>query len=421
MKRFFFSPLSFLILTLLVLPACSGPDYHPRTRTFSHPGGLVLSLPTGWEPQVGQNREKGAEFQAISGPAGPFNAVMTLRSEKGVPSLDELLSLESEQSDLTKIGAPPGTFSNLILLRSRRTNWGGKVASQITWLADHNGARVVLERISVVVGFTVFYFRFEFPIPALEVLDPLVQSVSDHTRWNPRTPPRSEQISTYRALVETYVTQKRYPDAIRAAKEALGLFPKDPEFHLLLADAAVQGGDSQTAEQAYREAIPLAPDDPRTYQGLAKVLLDQKRPEEAIRLLKKAIALNPEGADSYDALGRAYLAVGKPKEATTSFQRALHRDKKLAEAHLGLARAYHASGRDPDIAVNEFTEALRLKPSLKEVHCEIRDLYISQGYTDEAAAEEKLCPTTTTEIKNPNSGEPAAAGGVKAPAETPAP
>jgi cytochrome c-type biogenesis protein CcmH/NrfG len=68
----------------------------------------------------------------------------------------------------------------------------------------------------------------------------------------------------------------------------------------------------------------------------------------------------------------------------------------MAEAYAGLGRSYRDIGKY-DLAANAFREALRIRPSLGQLHCELLEIYTTQGFSSEAEIERKLCPRAPIE------------------------
>jgi tetratricopeptide (TPR) repeat protein len=320
-----------------------------------------------------------------------LRTTLTVRSQEGIPSLEELAALEEEMPDALKIGAPMGTYANFVLLSKRRIDRGGQPSEETLWAAERRGRRVFIERISAVAGLKAFHLRFEIPAAGFEPFEKTVQALAEDIRWQPRSYRPSTRASAYRALGERFLGQRKYADALRALQNALALSPGEGAVRLLLGDAAREAGEIDLAESAYREAIRLRPSDPRPYRGLSEIMRQRKNLPEAITLLREAAALSPLDASIYADLGRVLLEAKLPQEARESFQKAIRRDRTMAEAYAGLARSYRKIGKY-DLAANAFREALRIRPSLGQIHCELLEIYITQGFSSEAENERKLCP-----------------------------
>lgn len=339
----------------------------------------------------GKDKEVGALFQAVYSTRGPVHMVLTVHSEQGIPSLEELVFLEKETPEPLRTGAPLGTFSHLKLLHTKKVVLAGREAQESFWLAKRKGMSVFLKRTSFVVGLTAVHLRFDIPTLLHDSLKPAVHTLLEGIQLGPKSHALTDEVDAYRSLGQGYLKQKQYENAIRVAQIAVNLSPIDPSLQLLLAKAAHHGEKLDLSEQAYREAIRLFPSDPHPYQGLAQLMVDQGDPQMAIRFLEEAISLASQDASLHADLGRVLLGEGRPSEALESFRKAIRRDRKLVEARLGLARTYKAVGEN-DLAVNAYHVTLQMEPNLKEVHCELEEIYLLQGYTAEAQAERTLCP-----------------------------
>jgi len=128
---------------------------------------------------------------------------------------------------------------------------------------------------------------------------------------------------------------------IEAARKAVSLNGKSPEYHRLLGTLCGQ-------------IIP------------ASTLLGFKYGHCALGEINKALELDPKFALAYVSrgVGNYYLPEqlgGGPQKSITDFQKALSLNPKLAEAHLWTGLAFRKLHRDAE-ARDEFEKALALNP-----------------------------------------------------------
>ena len=103
-------------------------------------------------------------------------------------------------------------------------------------------------------------------------------------------------------------------------------------------------GNIPTAVAAFERALRAAPDDVPTMIWLAEAALDQGRPDAAEQLLAKSLSLQPRSAAAQYGLGRAALARKDYVRAAQSLEAALALDPKASIIHYSLAMAYRGSG-----------------------------------------------------------------------------
>jgi len=95
--------------------------------------------------------------------------------------------------------------------------------------------------------------------------------------WNQALPPR-----------------EAFPAAARAAADALGLEPNNPEAHVVAAYVALyHDWDFERAEQGFLRALELDPNNALGHQWYANYLAVVGRPNEAAERFRRAIALDP--------------------------------------------------------------------------------------------------------------------------------
>lgn len=126
----------------------------------------------------------------------------------------------------------------------------------------------------------------------------------------------------------------------------------------------------------------------------------------SISLSRHAIEVTQGNYEAYCMLGIALTDQGKPKEAVEQFQEAVRIKPKSAYIHTGLANAL-AKEEKFDAAVSQYEEAIRLDPSYPLPHYNLGIILAAQGRLDEAinhlskAAEINRGPGAQPEIFSP--------------------
>jgi tetratricopeptide (TPR) repeat protein len=99
-------------------------------------------------------------------------------------------------------------------------------------------------------------------------------------------------------------------------------------------------GDIPNSMAAFERALRSAPNDVPTMVWLAEASLDQGKPDTAEQLLTQAVSLQPRSAAVHYGLGRAALARKDFVRAAQSLEQALALDNKASIIHYSLAMAY---------------------------------------------------------------------------------
>ncbi|MBN2703130.1 MAG: tetratricopeptide repeat protein [Pontiellaceae bacterium] len=221
-------------------------------------------------------------------------------------------------------------------------------------------------------------------------------------------------------LATVLVESDLLPDAIEAYKHALHLEKNDVFMRHHYAQACVRAGNPDEAMKQWKKVIKLQPKFGPAYLYMGKLLESQGKTSEATELYRKAV-VNPVNRSAELAeLGKLCLEKGWYSEAMEHLQNAalqsptdaailydlasalqgIGRDKEAAE-QLALARRYDTSfwvekfqkgveyGRQgqPEKAVSEFQEVVRLQPDLMEGHLNLAIALASLNRTEEAASE----------------------------------
>lgn len=119
--------------------------------------------------------------------------------------------------------------------------------------------------------------------------------------------------------------------ALRAARRALEIEPREARFHALEADALAAANQGEAALAAYDRAIELEPGYFAHYQARGFARLSMDRVEDAQRDFERANGLLPT-AESSNALGRLALAEGQTGTAREWFAQAAASGSSAGEA-----------------------------------------------------------------------------------------
>ncbi len=184
-----------------------------------------------------------------------------------------------------------------------------------------------------------------------------------------------EDSRAYLALAALYNEQKRYPEALTTAAEALARKHADTaNIRLVIATAHMKMRDIGPALAEIDQALAAAPQstDAYTARGIAYGLAG--RPRQAEEALRQAIALDPRNGHAYFNLGITYDRQQRFPEAIAAIESALASgNANQAEAHNTLGIIYWE--------IREYEQSIRHAQTAIHTNPELLDAYITLGVT----------------------------------------
>jgi Flp pilus assembly protein TadD len=146
-------------------------------------------------------------------------------------------------------------------------------------------------------------------------------------------------------------------------EHTLTVTDKNHVIHINLGMALLQQGQLDKAIQHQQEALRLCPGEPSALTNLGMALALQRRYPDAIKYYRLSLKSDPEQATTYNNLGAAILSNnGDPEEAVANFRQALRLKPDYDNAHLNLATVLTMQDRF-DEAISHYREVLRLIPN----------------------------------------------------------
>jgi len=245
-------------------------------------------------------------------------------------------------------------------------------------------------------GFSIVLIKSSRPAPVV-----LAKSAVASTATAP-APPVAEQRAT-----ETTSTQSS---------------PVGATSGLIAGERAYDGGNLDTALQAFQAAAVANPTDPRALNNLGQVLVRLGRAQDAVSYFDRAVQLEPDSWPYQFNRARAYAQLQQWAPAIAGYQRASQLFPTDYATQYNLAKALQASG-NLNSAVTAYEKAIALAPGQP-------DFQLSYGQALEAAARRQdaaaayrryleLEPTSPeaekvrahlAQLESPGSAPPAGAG-----------
>jgi len=181
----------------------------------------------------------------------------------------------------------------------------------------------------------------------------------------------------YADLAEAYLSSGDAAASIPYFEEAAR---RDPSAfrHFELEKALIEVRRWPDAERGLLSTVAQEPSDPRIWAKLGWAQWQQNKAAEAKVSLQKAIGLDGEIPELHNILGLVLLETGDPKGSVEEFREALRIRPAIAEWRLNLARALASQNRAQE-ALYQFQESVRLKPDFADAHAGYGHLLASRG------------------------------------------
>jgi tetratricopeptide (TPR) repeat protein len=160
-------------------------------------------------------------------------------------------------------------------------------------------------------------------------------------------------------------------------KRATRLDPWYGQAYLLLGLAQMQLQQWSDAQWAFEEAAKVEPGNAKAYLGAGSALNEQKDYVAAQKALQRSLEIRPDSAEVHYELARSLWGLGKWQAAEPHLRQAIELNKDYAGPHALMGNVF-LQQEDPEAALSEFEECLRLDPegsmapSVKEIIAQLK-------------------------------------------------
>lgn len=169
-----------------------------------------------------------------------------------------------------------------------------------------------------------------------------------------------ESVSHYEGLVEAYLLEEKYKEAVTMAKEAMAIAPKDPRTFTLIGLAlshspSTNRDGKEKAKKAFRKALNIDPYALRPMFALADIYVREKDFTSCVELLTRAIEQQGQGREEQDMvhakLADVLTAAENYNDAFTHYHVAISMNPGNMVARRGHDRLEKLMrGLDPDVS-----------------------------------------------------------------------
>ena len=198
----------------------------------------------------------------------------------------------------------------------------------------------------------------------------------------------------YLLLARVYTQEKDSRSAEAALQRGIKGNGKDIALHRALADLYVAGGKYDLAAEQVKEVIALQPDMYGNSITLAALYWNTKQEPEGREVLDTLLAAKPLDEDRRLDVARFYLSRGAVADAEKLLQEGIRQNGKTFRVRFALADVYKNTGRsEQSVAVlndclalekdRENPDILTTLNTLARVHLQRREVDKAKGYADE--------------------------------------
>lgn len=182
---------------------------------------------------------------------------------------------------------------------------------------------------------------------------------------------------------DSYVEQKRYPEAIIEYRNALQLDPKRGDVRSKLGQAYAQVKEPGNAVREYVRAADLLPNDVKAQIRAGVGLMLARAFEDAKGRADKALEIDPTNVDALILRGNALAGLKDFEGAIAEYQDAVAQDPNRDDAYLNLASIELSQGGQ-ETAEASFKKAVESAPDSVYARVSLANFYWSTGRLNEA-------------------------------------
>lgn len=153
-------------------------------------------------------------------------------------------------------------------------------------------------------------------------------------------PYSDNSLTAYEYMATAYEKLDKTSEAIKAYKQASGLFPTEDELHSKLGLIYFNQGDYESADTEYSKAVELDPNVASSVYSLGQVKLAEGLYTDAETQFNKAKLISPDDPSGSYALGQTYRKMGRYDDAAAQLNAAIEMDSSYSEAYLELGKTY---------------------------------------------------------------------------------
>lgn len=153
----------------------------------------------------------------------------------------------------------------------------------------------------------------------------------------------------YERMVQLYMKEKRYPEAIAVYRQLIQMKPDMDSFVLCLAWALKDNGEVEEAvaqfEKLFQKELARRVFTGFAYDELVRLFREMKQHDRLVEVCERAVAVQTKDLALLYTLGDAYLRAGQLEKARPIFQGLLDEEPDSSQYHAAMGNALIAGGR----------------------------------------------------------------------------
>jgi tetratricopeptide (TPR) repeat protein len=153
----------------------------------------------------------------------------------------------------------------------------------------------------------------------------------------------------YERMVQIYMKEKRYPEAIAVYRQLIQMKPDMDSFVLCLAWALKDNGEVEEAvgqfEKLFQKELARRVFTGFAYDELVRLFREMKQHDRLVEVCERAVAVQTKDLALLYTLGDAYLRAGQLDKARPIFQGLLDEEPDSSQYHAAMGNALIAGGR----------------------------------------------------------------------------
>jgi arylsulfatase A-like enzyme/Tfp pilus assembly protein PilF len=179
--------------------------------------------------------------------------------------------------------------------------------------------------------------------------------------------------------------QEKHQEAVNLAFEIVKKDGSNPSVLFALGDSLRHIGKVDEAIKYLDESLKISPALVPAYVSKGFALMAKDKKEEAAKMFETAIKYDSDATEAINPLIAYYLDLNKPEIALPMLEETVTKGIATTDTYLMRGRV-HLIQKKPELAEDDFKNALSLSQNEKETLKSIGDIFLMRGYLDRAKA-----------------------------------
>jgi lipopolysaccharide biosynthesis regulator YciM len=230
------------------------------------------------------------------------------------------------------------------------------------------------------------YFDLGLDYQKAGLFDSAIETFKTVVQLDPR------HLKAYQHLEKIYEDERSWGEAFKIQNQIQKLTRSKDTMVLAhlqteMAKSLQQEGKTEEAVRAYNKAVQIDPRCVDAHLHLGDLYHQQKKYEKAIKIWEGVAERTPQYAFlTYKRLENSYFEMGHYDEMEKVYQHNIARHPEDVQTRLVLGD-YFLRKNNLKEGINEFQEALQIRPNCIEAHQKLAEAYLARGMSDKVKEE----------------------------------